>query len=495
MMTPRKETVKNPRVRIAPSPTGYFHIGTARTALFNWLFAKKYDGKFIVRIEDTDKERSKIEFEKDIIEQMRWLGLTWDEGVEVGGDFGPYRQSECLDLYEKYLHQLIEKKRAYYCFCSAEELEIKKQEMMTRGESPRYDGSCRNLSADVIEEKLKNKIPYVIRIKTPDKKISFNDMIRGKVEFDCSLFGDQVIAKGFREPLYNFAVVVDDHHMRISHVIRGEDHLSNTPKQIVLYEALEWETPEFGHLPLILAPDKSKMSKRFGDVSVAEYRRTGYLAEALFNFIVFLGWHPEEKPGEVIKEILTKEEILESFDMKRVQKGGAIFNVDKLNWINSEHIKKLSINDLIEKSLPFLEESFGKEIFTDQKYLKKVIELHRERVKKLSDLTELIGYFFNLPDYPKELLVWKDSILENTKGNIDFLINLLSDLKNDNFTKNQLEVIVMPEAEKRGRGELLWPLRVALSGMKNSAGPFEIMPILGKKETLSRLKIALEKVQ
>lgn len=494
-MTPRKEKIKNPRVRIAPSPTGYFHIGTARTALFNWLFAKKYDGKFIVRIEDTDRERSKIEFEKDIIEQIKWLGLTWDEGVEAGGDFGPYHQSERSDFYEKYLRQLIQRNKAYYCFCSAEELEIKKQEMTARGESPKYDGCCRNLSIEAVEKKLKNKIPYVIRIKTPDKKISFSDMIRGKIEFDCSLFGDQVIAKSFHEPLYNFAVVIDDHHMRISHVIRGEDHLPNTPKQIILYEALEWEVPKFGHLPLILAPDKSKMSKRFGDVSVAEYRKIGYLPEALFNFIVFLGWHPEERVGESIKEILTKEEILDLFDIKRIQKGGAIFNVDKLNWINSEHIKRLSIDELTEKSLPYLEKSFGKEIFADQKYLKKVIELHRERIKKLSDLPELAGYFFDLPDYPKELLTWKDSILENTKGNIDFITNLLLGLKVSNFTKSQLEAIIMPEAEKRGRGELLWPLRVALSGLKNSAGPFEIMPILGKKGTLRRLKIAQEKIQ
>jgi glutamyl-tRNA synthetase len=494
MMTPHK-IIKNPRVRIAPSPTGYFHIGTARTAIFNWLFAKKYGGKFIVRIEDTDKERSKPEFEKDIIEQIKWLGLNWDEGVEVGGDFGPYRQSECLDLYEKYLKQLVQEGKAYYCFCTQEELEIKKQEMAARGESPKYDGYCRNLTPEEIERKLKDKTSFVIRIKTPDKKLSFVDMIRGKVEFDLSLFGDQVIAKNFREPLYNFAVVIDDHHMKITHVIRGEDHLSNTPKQIILYEALEWEPPEFGHLPLILAPDKSKMSKRFGDVSVAEYKKNGYLSEALFNFTVFLGWHPEEKVGESIKEVLTKEEILELFDIKRVQKGGAIFNVEKLNWINSEHIKKLSIEELIEKSLPHLKDfSKTKEIKNIQ-YLEKVIELHRERIKKLSDLPELIGYFFELSEYPKELLIWKDNILENTKGNIDFIIKLLSELKEDNFTKNQLEVIIMPEAEKIGRGELLWPLRVALSGLKNSAGPFEIMPILGKKETLRRLKIAQEKIQ
>ncbi|HNW96229.1 MAG TPA: glutamate--tRNA ligase [Candidatus Paceibacterota bacterium] len=494
MMTPRKE-IKNPRVRIAPSPTGYFHIGTARTALFNWLFAKKYNGKFIVRIEDTDRERSKIEFEKDIIEQMKWLGLDWDEGVEVGGDFGPYRQTECLDLYEKYLHQLIDEKKAYYCFCSPEELEAKKQEMAARGESPRYDGSCRNLSPEVVEEKLKNNTPYVIRIKTPDKKVAFNDMIRGKVEFDCSLFGDLVIAKSLREPLYNFAVVIDDHRMQLTHVIRGEDHLSNTPKQIILYEAFGWDVPEFGHLPLILAPDKSKMSKRFGDVSVAEYRKNGYLPEALFNFIVFLGWHPEEKPGEGIKEILTKEEILDLFDVKRIQKGGAIFNVDKLNWINAEHIKKMPIDELTKRSSPYLENVFGEKILSNQEYLKKVIESHRDRIKKLSDLPEMVGFFFNLSDYPKELLIWKDSILENTKGTLELLISMLTNLKEDEYNKNQLEAIIMPEAEKRGRGEILWPLRVALSGLKNSAGPFEIIPILGKEETLRRLEIAKNKIQ
>lgn len=494
-MKKTKISIANPRVRFAPSPTGYLHIGSARTALFNWLVAKKYNGKFILRIEDTDKERSKPEFEKDIIDGLKWLGLLWDEGIGVGGNFGSYRQSERLKFYEKYLRQLIEEKKAYYCFCSEEELEVKRQEMLSRGEMPRYDGHCRNLSQDKIEKNLKKKAPFVIRFKMPAKKIVFNDLIRGKVEFDGNLIGDQVIAKDFRSPLYNFAVVIDDHEMQISVVIRGEDHLSNTPKQIALYEAFNWPVPQFGHLPLILDIDRSKMSKRTGTISLREYKKEGYLPEAIVNFLVFLGWHPSEKIGEGVKEVLTSEEIIEQFSLEKVQKAGAVFNIEKLNWLNSEHIKRLPLEELIERAIPYLKESLGEKATKDLELLKKIIDFQRERLKKLSELPELIHYFFELPDYESSLLYWQNMEKSTLLANIDFLYNLLSSLENENFTKKQLEAVVMPEADKRGRSEILWPLRVALSGLKNSAGPFEIMEVLGQKEVLKRLEIAHQKIK
>lgn len=493
MMTSKLQ-INKPRVRFAPSPTGYFHIGSARTALFNWLVAKKYGGKFIIRIEDTDVKRSKPEFEKDIIDGMKWLGLFWDEGLEMGGEYGPYRQSENFNIYEKYLRQLIDAGQAYYCFCSEEELEAKRQDALSRGEMFIYDGHCRNFSPEEVQKKLENKESFVIRLKMPEKKFIFNDIIRGKIEFDGDLIGDQVIAKNFHLPLYNFTVVVDDHNMEITHVIRGEDHISNTPKQIALYEALGWPAPVFGHLPLILDVNRAKLSKRFGAVAVNEYRRDGYLPEALVNFLVFLGWHPEEKTGEGAKEVLSKEELIQQFSLERVQKSGAIFNVEKLNWLNGEHIKKMPLNDFTEQAVLFLIPALGEKVTKDIDYLKKVLALHQERVKKLSELPNLVGYFFDLPDYPSELLYWQDMTKADLAINIDLLINLFSNLEEANFTKKQLEVILMPEAEKRGRGQLLWPLRVALSGAKNSAGPFEIMDIIGKSETLKRLEIAKEKL-
>jgi len=487
--------IKNPRVRMAPSPTGYFHIGSARTALFNYLVAKKYNGKFILRIEDTDKERSKPEYEADILDSLKWLGLLWDEGVEIDGPYGPYRQSERLDIYEKYLQLLIDKGLAYYCFCSPEELEAKKEDMMSRGEVPRYDGHCSNLSQDEVKKKLKNKVPFVIRLKMPEKIMTVYDLIRGKVDFDTKLIGDFIIAKNFQSPLYNFSVVIDDHEMQITHVIRGEEHLSNTPKQIAIYEALGWTPPIFAHLPLILNPDRSKMSKRFGDVALKDFRKKGYLPEAIVNFLVYLGWHPKEKAGEPINEILTLNEIIEQFDFFRIQKGGAVFNIEKLNWINTEHIKRMPIDELTSHAMPYLREKFGETLLNDIEFVKKIVELHRTRIKTLAELPEIASYFFVVPNYDVELLYWQNINKEQLLANLDFIYNLLLNLDERLFTRQQLEALIMPEAEKRGRGGMLWPLRVALSGQKNSAGPFEIMEIIGKNESLNRLIIAIKKLQ
>jgi len=337
------------RVRFAPSPTGFLHIGGARTAFFNYLFAKKNQGSFILRIEDTDIERSKPEYEKDIMESLKWLGIEWDEGPDIGGNYGPYRQSERREIYKKYLEKLLAEDKAYYCFCSEDELEAQRQYQLSIGEAPRYSGKCAGLSKEVVEKYLAEGKPSVIRFKVPAKKVGFEDLIRGKVEFDSTLLGDIVIAKDFSTPLYNFTCVIDDYEMRISQVIRGEDHLSNTPKQILIQEALGFPSPKYVHLPIILGPDRTKLSKRQGAVSVIQYRELGYLPEALINFIAFLGWNPGME-----REIYSLPSLIKEFSLERIQKGGAIFNIKRLDFLNGFYIRGKSIERLTELCLPYL---------------------------------------------------------------------------------------------------------------------------------------------
>ncbi len=339
------------RTRIAPSPSGLLHIGTARTALFNYLFAKKNQGNFILRLEDTDAKRIDQRAEENIKEGLKWLGIEWDEF---------YRQSERADVYNKYLKKLLAENKAYYCFCSEEELEAEKQYRMSIGEPPRYSGKCANLSKKEVQEKLSKGLPSVVRFKVPLKKIEFNDIIREKIEFDTSLIGDIAIARGawsknkkdkekIATPLYNFAVVVDDFEMKISHVIRGEEHISNTPKQILIQEALGFSLPEYAHLPLILGPDKSKMSKRHGAIAVSEYKKMGYLPESLTNFMAFLGWNPGSE-----REIYSLPSLIKEFSLERVQKGGAIFNEKRLDFLNGFYIRQKSVEKLTEFCLPYL---------------------------------------------------------------------------------------------------------------------------------------------
>jgi len=455
------------RVRIAPSPTGYLHIGTARTALFNWLFARKNAGTFVLRIEDTDLERSEKRFEKDIIEGLKWLGLEWDEG--------PIRQSDRLEIYEKYISKLLEDELAYYCFCSKEELETERQAMLTQGFAPKYSGKCRSLAAEEVKKKLKAGTGHVIRFKVPETKITFKDLIRGNIAFDTALIGDIAIAKNPRAPLYNFAVVIDDEEMKISHVIRGEDHIANTPKQILIQKALGFPHPHYAHLPLILDPDRSKMSKRYSATSIQDYRDAGYLPEALTNFIALLGWHPQ---GE--KEVLNMAEIVQEFDLGRVQKAGAVFNVNKLDWLNSQYIRNTG-NEIIAQKLQL----------APTKENLKIIEITKGRMKKLTDFKELAGFFFELPNYPPALLIWKDASKKNIIGNLKSAEEILAAVSEESFIQANLEKLLMPLAEERGRGEVFWPLRAALSGSETSPGPFEIMEAVGKKETIKRIKAAI----
>lgn len=490
------------RLRFPPSPTGPLHIGNARTLLFNYLFAKKYGGEVVLRIEDTDTQRSELKWIQEIIEQLKWLGIEWNEGPDIGGKFGPYKQSQRLDIYKKYLEKLLEENTAYYCFCLPDELEAKRQDQMSRGLAPKYDGTCKNISKETIEKNIRENKKSVIRFKIHEKKLKFSDLIRGDVEFDTSLMGDIVIAKNLVEPLYNFAVVVDDFLMGISHVIRGEDHISNTPRQILLQEALGFDKLTYGHLPLLLNPDKSKMSKRAGDVAVSDYHANGYLPDALINFMALLGWnpgHPSTGSGQTEKEIFSLSELIKEFSIEKVQKAGAVFNVQKLDSINSFYIRQKSTSALAKLCLPYLPE-YAKKL--PKKTTENIIALHQPRMKKLSDITTMADYFFvEKLQYDKNLLIWKEMGDEEVRESLQRSEKVLSSAKK--FDSKNLENALLEEAatfaknyggtkEKFDRGYLLWPLRVALSGKSASAGPFEIAEVLGKEKTLQRIQTAIE---
>lgn len=473
------------RVRIAPSPTGLLHFGTARTALFNWLFARHIGGKFILRIEDTDTERSTRDFEADIVTGLRWLGLDWDEGPDVGGLFGPYRQSERLDLYAEHLQRLLDEDKAYHCFCTKEQLDGDRQEMQTQGSTPVYVGRCSALTKEEQERRIAAGEASVIRLRVEGGTIDFHDIIRDTVSMQTALIGDIIIARSLALPLYNFAVVVDDHLMQISHVIRGEDHISNTPKQIAVQRALGFATPEYAHLPLILAPDRSKLSKRYIETSLNDFRAQGYLPDALVNFMAFIGWHPTDD-----REVLSREELIGEFDLERVQKGGGVFNLEKLEWLNAQHIKQLPIDILIEELTPFIPQEWS----AQQDLLRQVVAVEQDRLKKLTDFAESAAFFFKIPEYDRDLLAWKGVVASVTKANLQAVLEVLKEVPENQFIKDGLESVLMPLADAKGRGDVLWPLRVSLSGKKASPGPFEIMPVLGKTEVLYRIATAVEKL-
>ncbi|MFH0890587.1 MAG: glutamate--tRNA ligase [Candidatus Liptonbacteria bacterium] len=488
-------TKKPVRLRMAPSPTGHWHMGGVRTALFEWLFARKQGGSFILRVEDTDEARSDKQYEREIVEMLGWLGLDWDEGPEWNlvngewqtkdhGSYGPYRQTERGHIYRKYLEKLIGEGRAYYCYCTKEELEEERQAMQEAGLPPKYSRKCRDLSAPP-----SGHGPQVIRFKTPEVKIEFKDMIRGPVEFDASLFGDMVIARNLESPLYNFGVVIDDHEMQITHVIRGEEHLSNTPKQLLLQRAMGLNEPLYGHLPLILAPNRSKLSKRFSETSIIGYRDMGYLPEAILNYLVLLGWHPSADN----REIFSLSELVQEFDMKRVQKAGAIFNQEKLDWINAQYIKKLSDEELLSRVRPYLEAKRG---VVEEKFLRKLIPLERERMRILSDFVSLTEIFFALPEYDGKLLVWKKSGPQEAEEVLTRVLELASATPEESFEKKEFlsEALIKPLGETYQRGTVFWPIRVALSGSEASPDPLDIASVIGKEETIRRLRTALNKI-
>lgn len=475
------------RTRFAPSPTGHLHIGGARTALFNYLFAKRYGGKFILRIEDTDLERSSIESEKVIIESLRWLGIEWDEGVEVGGPYGPYRSTERVDIYKKYVDVLFEKGYAYYCYCTEEELESQRQELLSKGQMPRYLGKCRNLTEEQKRRFEQEGRKPTVRFKVPEGvKIVVHDLVRGDVEFMSDDIGDFVIVKSDGIPTYNFAVVIDDHLMKISHVIRGEEHLSNTPRQILIYNALGFELPQFAHVSLILGKDRTKMSKRHGSTWVEQYKEQGYLKEGLINFLALLGWSPPED-----KEIFDMEYLIKNFSLDRVSKNPAIFDIDKLNYINSQHIKLKSLDELTQMCIPyFVEAGYIKEDEAQSKFewLKKIVKSVYEGLDYLSQIKDKVDIFFNNEikveeDEAKEVLKW-----EHVKDLINVFENKITQL--NDLSPEAIKLLfkeIQKETGYKGKN-LFMPIRVVLTGKTHGPELVEIIEIVGKENILKRLE-------
>ena len=517
------------RVRFAPSPTGYLHIGGLRTLLYNWLFAKKHKGKLILRVEDTDKSRIVPGATIGLLKILKEVGLDYDEGpflryrsvklknkkskiknneeiekiIEEKGRYGPYIQSKRLEIYRKYAQELIKRGQAYYCFCTSQRLEEMRRQQMARNEAPRYDGKCRELTKDEINQKLKNKTPYVIRLKVPKSgETKFYDLIRQEVSFENKNIDDQILLKSDGWPTYHLANVVDDYLMEITHVIRGEEWLPSTPKHILLYKAFEWRPPKFAHLPLLLNPDKSKLSKRQGDVVVEDYLAKGYLPEALINFIALLGWNPDTD-----EEIFLLKKLIKRFSLHGIQKTGAIFNIEKLDWMNGYYIRQMELGELTKKCVPFLIQSgLIKSLNSKSKFqisktgeiidfgwLKRVIALEQERIKKLSEIGELTEFFFKEKlEYDSDLLRWKKMTNEEMVKSLSLVKQKLKSLNEIQFNKEEIEKVLKDSIKKEGIGvgEMLWPLRVALTGRKASPGPFEVAEVLGKEEVLKRIKQA-----
>lgn len=456
------------KTRIAPAPTGKLHIGTARVALFNYLFAKQSGGVFVVRIEDTDRERSKKEFEVDILESLKWLGLGWDEF---------YRQSERISIYRKYLEKLLKQGSVFYCSHKQEE---------TQGKA--HFCSSREINQKIQDTKYKIQ-DTIIRFKTQkNREIEFNDVIRGRVKFSTNEIGDFSIAKSLDEPLWISAVTIDDYEMGITHVMRGEDHISNTPKQLLLQEAFGFSMPAYAHLPLILGTDRKKLSKRHGATSISEFRGEGYLAEALLNMIAFLGWNPGDE-----REFFTIEELVKEFSLKRVKKGGAVFNKERLDFLNQHYLKTLPLEVIVERAKPLFQSIYKERAVFDLEKLKKIVILEKDRVRTLKELVESVDFIFRLPSYNPALLQWKDQTAFDVKASLQKTFQIIEKIPKQSYTEVVLKDSLL-EKEVGDRGYLLWPLRVALSGKRASAGPFEIAALLGKEEALKRITNAIQKI-
>jgi len=462
------------RVRFAPSPTGYLHIGGARTALFNWLYARHEGGKFILRIEDTDRSRSTEEYIEAIIEGLRWLKLDWDEG--------PFRQTDRFDIYRGYIDKLLKEGWAYYCYCSAEELEQRRQEALAEGRPPRYDGRCRDL-----KEPISGRIPAV-RFRVPQEgQTIVDDLIRGRVVFDNSQLDDLIIMRSDGTPTYNFVVVVDDVDMGITHVIRGDDHLNNTPKQIHIYRALGYDIPRFAHLPMILGSDKTRLSKRHGATSVLAYREMGYLPDALVNYLVRLGWSYGDQ------EIFTREELIRYFSFDNVGKSPAVFNPEKLLWLNSHYINNTDPEELVELAIPFLIRdgviSDANQI--DKVWLARAIKTLKERSRTLVELSNSLRY------YIMEYVEYEEKAARKflNDRSLPYLKELRDGLAEmEDFSASAIEGIFMSIVERYGirLGDIAQPTRVAITGTTVSPGIFEVLEVVGKEKTIKRLDRAIQ---
>ncbi len=476
------------RVRFAPSPTGYLHIGGARTALFNWLFARLHGGSFILRIEDTDQERSTEASARAITDMLAWIGLDWDEGPGKGGPHGPYFQSERRELYRREAERLLAAGRAYPCYCTREELEARREEARRQGLPPRYDGRCRQLTvARRRDLEAAGRQPALRVVAPTEGSIVVDDLIRGAVTFEnVKVMDDFIIMKSDGMPAYNFACVVDDARMRISHVIRAEEHLSNTPKQVVIYRALGYDLPRFAHVPMILAPDRSKLSKRHGAVACEEFRDAGYLPEAIVNYLALLGWSPGDD-----REILSVEEIIRLFSLDRVNRTAAIYDVEKLTWMNAKYLHAMDLDELAGRVLPFLEAAGFDTAGISRDWLKALLAVGRDRLRTLGELPDLLRYFFEAPEAYEEKGMRKyfkpgvDALLAEAKAVLAAV---------DPFTVEAVEAAYRGLAERLGvgAGQLIHPTRLALTGRTIGPGLFDIIVLLGREESLRRLQTAID---
>lgn len=480
---------KEVRTRFAPSPTGYMHIGNLRTALYEYLIAKKNNGKFILRIEDTDQERY-VEGAIDVIyKSLKLAGLQHDEGPDVGGDYGPYIQSQRKDIYMEYAKKLINMGSAYYCFCSKERLAKLKEEQEALGVTNKYDRFCLNLSKQEIAKKLGENQPFVIRQKMPDSgTTTFIDAVYGAITVENDQLDDQILIKSDGLPTYNFANVIDDHLMKITHVVRGNEYLSSTPKYNLLYEAFGWEIPIYVHLPLILRPTGQKLSKRAGDPSFEDLISMGYLPEAVINYVALLGWSPG-----TTQEIFSLEELIHSFTIEGINKAPAIFDINKLNWMNGEYIRKLPLEEFHKLALPYYKSVIKNENID----FMKISRLLQVRTEVLSSIPENIDFFNNLPEYDKLLYIHKKmkTDMDISYASLKAAILVLEQLKN--WNENTLHDALINLANKMGikNSQLLWPIRIAITGKAvTPGGAIEIADILGKEETIKRIKAGIEKL-
>lgn len=479
---------KNIQVRFAPSPSGPLHVGNARTALFNWLFARHHNGKFILRIEDTDRKRSTRAYEEQLIKDLKWLGLEWDEGPGIGGEFGPYRQSERSGTYLEYIDQLIKKNKAYLCFCSYEVLEEKRKLNLKKGIAPKYDGKCRNLSEEEVKQYQSKGIKPAVRFKMGEGILSFHDLVRGEITYDLNMMGDQVILRSDRNTVYNFAVVIDDSLMKISHVIRGEDHLSNTPLQIQLYKALKFPVPKFAHLAMVLGPDRSLLSKRHGAVSLENYRKAGFLPAAMLNFLSLIGWSAEDE-----KEIMPVKEIIQKFSLERVRKGAAVFDPVKLTWMNRHYIRKLSPEELYCLLIPFIK-NCGYEIKSRKTdWLIEVCKTIQPNIETLGQIKNYIGLF--LAEKIKLSNEGRDVLKNDSTNKVikTFQEKITSVEKLDASAYREIVSNISKKLNIKGKN-LFMPVRVSVTGTIKGPELDKIIVLLGKERVLANIKTILNSI-
>ncbi|WP_456265928.1 MULTISPECIES: glutamate--tRNA ligase [unclassified Bacillus (in: firmicutes)] len=476
------------RVRYAPSPTGHLHIGNARTALFNYLFARSQGGKFIIRIEDTDQKRNVEGGEESQLRHLQWLGIDWDESIDKDGGYGPYRQSERNDIYKKYYDELLEKDLAYKCYCTAEELEAEREAQIARSEMPRYSGKCSHLSKEEEDKLIAEGREPSIRFRVPKGEIiKFDDMVKGEISFETDGIGDFVIVKKDGTPTYNFAVAVDDHLMEMTHVLRGEDHISNTPKQIMIFHAFGWDVPLFGHMTLIVNENRKKLSKRDESIIqfIEQYKNLGYLPEALFNFIALLGWSPV---GE--EELFTKEQFIDIFDVNRLSKSPALFDMHKLKWVNNQYVKALDLDQVVALTLPHLQKA-GKvsEQLTEEEntWVRKLISLYHEQLSYGAEIVELTELFFKEQiEYNQEA---KEVLAEEQVPEV--MASFARQLEQlESFTPDEIKAAIKAVQKETGHKgkKLFMPIRVAVTGQTHGPELPQSIELLGKETVLNRIK-------